>query len=140
MEVKITETFTVPAAKVWELLRDFGGIRRWNPDGIDSVTVEGEGIGAVRTIAIPGGISLQERLEAYSDEDRSFSYSFFGKLVVPLENYYATMAIFEEGDSSCRVDWYSTFDHPAMDEGSARKLVEGIYNAGFAALKKTLEG
>ena len=139
MEVKITENFGAPAAKVWELLRDFGGIRRWNPNGIESVTVEGEGVGAVRTIGIPGGVSLQERLEAYDEQARSFSYSFYGKLVIPLESYYATMTVVEEADATCHVDWYSTFDHPAMQEDVARKLVEGIYHGGFAALKKTVE-
>ncbi len=138
MNVKITETFSAAAENVWDLLRDFGGIRRWNPNGIESVTVEGEGIGSVRTIGIPGGIQLQERLEAYDEEARSFSYSFYGKLVVPLENYYATMTVFEDGDRGCRVEWHSTFDHPALEEDAAKQLVEGIYNAGFAALKETL--
>ena len=48
MNIKITETFSAPAAGVWDLLRDFGGIRRWNPNGIESVTVEGEGVWPVR--------------------------------------------------------------------------------------------
>ena len=140
MEVKITENFAASAESVWEMLRDFGGILRWNSKGIDSVSVEGEGIGAVRTIGIPGGISLQERLEAHDDEARSFSYSFFGKPVIPLDDYYATMTVFDEGDGQCRVDWESTFEHPAMDAQAARELIEGIYNAGFAALKETVEG
>ena len=140
MEVKITEKFAASAQSVWELLRDFGGILRWNSKGIESVSVEGEGIGAVRTIGIPGGVELQERLEAYDEEGRSFSYSFFGKPVIPLENYYATMTVFEDGDAQCKIDWESTFEHPAMDAQAARELIEGIYNAGFAALKETVEG
>ena len=140
MEVVVTEQFAASGGSIWELLRDFGGILRWNPSGIESVTVEGEGIGAVRTIGIPGGIQLQEKLEAHNDDERSFSYSFTGKLVIPLDDYYATMTVVDESDSSCRVDWKSTFQHPSMDEASARKLVEGIYQAGFAALKQTVEG
>ena len=140
MEVILTEQFAASGESVWELLRDFGGILRWNTNGIESVSVEGEGIGAVRTIGIPGGIQLQEKLEAHDDPARSFSYSFTGKLVIPFEDYYATMTVVDEGDSECRVDWKSTFKHPSMEEGAARELIEGIYLAGFAALKQTVEG
>ncbi|MDG2332954.1 MAG: SRPBCC family protein [Myxococcota bacterium] len=139
MEVKISENFSVGSDVVWQLLRDFGGILRWNSNGIESVSVEGEGVGAVRTIGIPGGLELQEKLEAYNEEGRSFSYSFTGKPVIPLDDYYATMTVLDEGDSSCRVDWESTFEHPAMDPEAARQLIEGIYVAGFAALKQTVE-
>ena len=139
MEVLVTEKFAASGESIWELLRDFGGILRWNTSGIESVSVQGEGIGAVRTIGIPGGIQLQEKLEAHDDDARSFSYSFTGKLVIPFEDYYATMTVVKEGDSECRVDWESTFKHPSMEEGAARDLIVGIYKAGCAALKQTVE-
>ena len=138
MEVKVTENFAASGESIWELLRDFGGLRRWNSNGIESVTVEGEGIGAVRTIGIPGGVRLQEKLEAHDDTARSFS--FVGKPVIPFENYYETMTVIDEGESSCRVDWESSFEHPSMEEEAARQLIEGIYLAGFSALKETVEG
>ena len=139
MEVNISENFAASGKAVWELLREVGGIRRWNSKGIDSVSVEGEGVGAVRTIGLTGGMSLQEKLEAYDEGGRSFSYSFVGKKVIPLDDYYATMTVVDESESTCRVDWGSTFEHPSMDADAARKLVEGIYLAGFAALKETVE-
>ena len=139
MKVKVSEKFSASGESVWELLREFGGIRRWNPNGIDSVTVEGEGIGAVRTIGIAGGVELQEKLEAYDEATRSFSYSFVGKRVLPLDDYYATMTVVDENKSECRVDWESSFEHPSMDADAAGKLVKGIYHAGFAALKETVE-
>ncbi|HIF97821.1 MAG TPA: SRPBCC family protein [Myxococcales bacterium] len=140
MEVKVTENFAASGESIWELLRDFGGILRWNSNGIESVSVEGEGVGAVRTIGIPGGIQLQEKLEAHDEAARSFSYSFAGKPVIPFDNYYATMTVIDEGESMCRVDWESTFEHPSMEKEAARQLIEGIYLAGFSALKETVEG
>lgn len=140
MKVEVSEKFSTTGETIWELLREFGGIQRWNSNGIESVSVEGEGIGAIRTIGIPGGVQLQERLEAYDDGARTFSYSFVGKVVIPVEDYYATMTVVDEGESECRVDWESTFEHPAMDGDAARKLIEGIYRAGFSALKQTVEG
>ena len=65
--VKVVETVSAGADRVWELFRDFGGISRFS-QGIDSCTVEGEGVGAVRTLTMGGGLKLQERLEAFDDE------------------------------------------------------------------------
>ena len=59
--------------------------------------------------------------------------------VIAMQAGEATMTVVDEGDSECRVDWKSTFEHPSMEEGAARKLIEGIYHAGFAALKQTVE-
>ena len=61
--VKVVENVNASADRVWELFRDFGGISRFS-QGIDSCTVEGEGVGAVRTLTMGGGLKLQERLES----------------------------------------------------------------------------
>lgn len=140
MEVLVTESFSVSADEIWNLLRDFGGILKWNPDSLESVTVEGEGLGSIRTITIPGGVSLQEKLEAFDDPGRSFSYSFTGKLLLPLENYLASMTVIPVDDSNCEVRWESTFEPGPMSEDQAEATVVGIYRAGFDALKKTVEG
>ena len=140
MEVQVIEKFSVSADTIWDLLRDFGGILKWNPGSLESVTVEGEGLGAVRTITLPGGTSLQEKLEAFDDAGRSFSYSFTGKLLLPLEDYLASMTVLPVDDSSCEVRWESTFSSEAMTDEQAEATVVGIYRAGFDALKKTAEG
>lgn len=140
MEVLVTESFSVSADEIWNLLRDFGGILKWNPDSLESVTVEGEGLGAIRTIGIPGGVSLQEKLEAFDDPGRSFSYSFTGKLLLPLENYLASMTVIPVDDSNCEVRWESTFGPGPLSEEQAEATVVGIYQAGFDALRKTVEG
>lgn len=140
MEVLVKETFSASADEIWNLLRDFGGIMKWNRDSLESVTVEGEGLGAIRTIKIPGGVSLQEKLEAFDDPGRSFSYSFTGKLVLPLEDYLASMTVVPVDDARCEVHWSSTFGPGPFTEEQAEATVVGIYRAGFDALKKTVEG
>jgi hypothetical protein len=47
--------------------------------------------------------------------------------------------VVDENKSECRVDWDTSFEHPSMDADAAGKLVKGIYHAGFAALKETVE-
>jgi len=64
--IKVTERIGAKAEAVWDLFRDFGGVQRYSPQ-IEGCSVEGEGIGAVRTLTLPGGLELQERLEAFDD-------------------------------------------------------------------------
>ena len=63
-DVKVSETVAAPAAKVWELLGDFGGVTKWGGAMMQSCKVEGEGVGAVRRIGLPGGMEIAERCES----------------------------------------------------------------------------
>src|SRR5690606_21066865 len=74
-EVHVNEPIAAPAARVWELVRDFGGVAQWGGPALQSCTVEGAGVGAVRRIGLPGGLAIAERLEALDDAGRTLSYA-----------------------------------------------------------------
>jgi hypothetical protein len=137
-EVLVMEELPVPAEKVWELVRDFGGIEKWLGAMVQGLEVDGEGVGAIRTIMLPGNNQLQEQLTAHSDADRSFSYAIVGKSPLPVEDYLATFELIEAGDQACRIEWSSTFEPAGIAEVDARPMIEGIYTSGIAALRKTL--
>jgi hypothetical protein len=133
--VKVVETVNASADRVWELFRDFGGITRFS-QGIDSCTVEGEGLGAVRTITMGGGLKLQERLEAFDDDGRTLSYAIIGDHPLPFDNYLSTIKVADQGDA-CTVEWSSTYD-PKGAEDQASGLIQGIYKGGITGIKKAL--
>ena len=133
--VKVVETVNASADQVWELFRDFGGITRFS-QGIDSCTVEGEGLGAVRTITMGGGLKLQERLEAFDDGGRTLSYAIIGDHPLPFDNYLSTVKVVDQGNA-CTVEWSSSYD-PKGTEDQASGLIQGIYKGGIAGIKKTL--
>ena len=93
--VKVVETVNASADRVWELFRDFGGIARISP-GIQSCSVEGQGIGAVRTLKM-GGLELRERLEAFDDAGRSLCYAIIGDHPLPFDNYLSTVRVVDQG-------------------------------------------
>ncbi|MFQ5698564.1 MAG: SRPBCC family protein [Myxococcota bacterium] len=139
-EVKVVENVNCSASEVWELIRDFGAIQKWAGAGIQSCTVEGQGVGAVRTIRVPGGAEIRERLEAQDDAGRSFSYSIVGESPLPLRDYLSTLRVNEVGDGRCEIDWSSRFEPVGASEEQARGIVEGIYTGGIAGIRKTLGG
>jgi carbon monoxide dehydrogenase subunit G len=137
-EVKVSETVAAPAAKVWELLGDFGGVTKWGGPMLQSCTVEGTGVGAVRTLGLPGGMSLQERCEGYDAEARKLSYSIIGKSPIPIRDYFSTCHVVETGANECRIDWSGRFEPDGVAEEQAQGMVRGIYTGGIAGVKKLL--
>jgi hypothetical protein len=134
--VKVTDRIGASADRVWGLVRDFGGIQRF-ASNIESVSVQGEGIGAVRTLTLPGGTTLQERLEACDDPSRTFQYAIVGSHPLPFDDYLATIRLAEDGDG-CQIEWSSQFTPRAGAESQASAIVESIYRGGIAGMKKAL--
>ena len=136
VSVKVSERIEAGADAVWDLFRDFGGIQRFSA-GIEKVEVTGSGIGAVRTISVPGGVQLQERLEAFDDRGRRLQYAIVGG-PIPVTGYLATIEVKDEGSKACRIDWSSHFEPKGISDDQARAMIEGVYKGGIAGVKKAL--
>lgn len=83
-EARISEKVAAPAAAVWELLGDFGGLAKCCGPVLLSCIAEGSGVGAVRTIGRPGGKSIRERLEGLDCSSRTLRYSIVGESPIPV--------------------------------------------------------
>ena len=123
---------------MWEVLGDFGGVLKWGGKMVQSCTVEGSGVGAVRRVGLPGGAEIAERCEAYDPAGRSLPYSIVGKSPVPIRNYFSTVKVIEQGPNACRVDWRGTFEPDGVPEEQAQAMVRGIYTGGIAGVRKLL--
>lgn len=134
-KVHVQDSFNAPADAVWSYFRDFGGVMKWAGPMVKSCTLEGEGVGAVRTIALAQGNPLRERLVQFDDEARSFSYAIIGACDLPLEGYVGSVKIKADGASRSTIDWIGTFDPKGAPEAAAKQIVEGIYKGGIAAVK-----
>jgi carbon monoxide dehydrogenase subunit G len=136
VSVKVSERVEASADAVWELFRDFGGIQRFSA-GFEKVEVTGSGIGAIRTITLPGGVALQERLEAFDDRGRRLQYAIVGG-PIPVSGYLATIEVKDEGPKACRIDWSSHFEPKGISEEQGRGMIEGVYKGGIAGVRKAL--
>jgi carbon monoxide dehydrogenase subunit G len=136
-EVKLEREMAAPAAQVWELLSDFGGIDRWLP-GAAKPAVEGEGVGAVRIVKL-GGAEIHERLESLDPEARRFQYSIV-KAPMPVQNYLATISVEELDAGRSRVHWVTTFDAVGVPEEAIAKGIEGAYRNALDGAAKTFGG
>lgn len=135
LDVKVEETVNATAAALWDLASDFGGIQRWSP-GIASCTVDGSGVGTVRTLSL-NGLTIRERLEQFDAAARRYSYSIL-EAPLPLQNYLATVQIDDAPGGGARIVWSSTFESNGVPDDQAKQMVEMIYRQGISGLKKAL--
>ena len=136
-EVIVRRKVAAPAQQCWELLSNFGGVADSSPM-IETCTVEGEGVGAVRTLGMAGGLSIQERLEAHDEAGLTYSYSIIGESPLPFTDYLSTVKIEAAGEGACTIDWRGRFTPKGDDEAGPAGIVNGIYSGGIKALGKQL--
>ena len=137
-KVHVRDAFDAPIDAVWSYFRDFGGVGKWGGGMVKSCTVEGEGVGAVRTIALAQGNPIRERLVQFDDSDRSFSYAIIGPRDLPVADYVGSVKLRADGSKRTTIDWIGTFDPAGAPEPDVLRMIEGIYRGGIAAIKAAL--
>lgn len=137
--VMIKRDIKAPAREAWKLLSDFGGIGNiMKGMASDDISMEGEGLLAIRTIKTPTGM-VQERCEALDEENMMMSYSILGEAPLPITHYLSTFRVFETGPNSCRVEWGSSFaPDGTVPLSDVIPMIEGIYKSGIIGTQKKL--
>ena len=117
--------------KVWQLIGGFDSLPDWLPYIPSSELSEG---GRVRRLATPTGDVIVERLEAFDNRARSYTYSIL-EAPFPVTGYRSTLQVreSEEADASL-VDWSGEFTPTGVSDDEASRLFEGIYRDGLRAL------
>jgi hypothetical protein len=126
----------VPPERVWQLIGGFNSLPDWLPYIALSVAAEG---GRVRHLENADGDAIVERLVAFDDSARSYSYAIL-EAPFPVTGYLSTLKVQEipgRPDAS-RVVWSGTFTPAGVSAEEAVGLFQGIYSDGLAALRETL--
>ena len=133
-----------PIARVWAVLRDFNSHDRWH-DVVAESRIEGgergDQVGCVRSFTLKDGNRIREQLLTLSDTEYKSTYCIV-EATVPLQRYVATLTLkpVTDGDRTFW-HWESTFATPPGRERELREMVaEGVYEAGFANLRRHLSG
>lgn len=116
---------------VWQLIGGFNSLPDWLPFIPKSELSEG---GRVRHLATPGGDVIVERLEAFDQRARSYSYSIL-QAPFPVTGYRSTLSVTAiEGGKEAQVEWSGEFTPNGVSDDEATRLFEGIYRDGLKAL------
>jgi D-threo-aldose 1-dehydrogenase len=130
---RATASAEIPASadSVWERIGGFGSLPDWLPYIPRSELSEG---GRVRKLANPNGDTIIERLVAFDNEGRSYSYAIM-QAPFPVTNYLSTLRVLgSNGGKTCQVEWTGSFKPKGVSKTDATKLFQGIYEDGLKAL------
>lgn len=139
-ELTTTEILAAPADAVWRLLADFGAIEHWWPkDGpvpIESVTLEGQGVGMVRHIRNAGVAQpVSERLDYLDPSSRTLVLSIIGQRPPGITAYVAEGRIEALDATSCRMHYRALVTTAPGLEEAVRKGVLKTWARMFRGLE-----
>ncbi len=118
---------------VWALIGGFDSLPDWLPFIPESISSEG---GRVRSLKDPDGNRIVERLLAFDEKQRSYSYTILSS-PFPVTGYQSTLRVKADGHGSL-VEWSGEFTPVGVSDAEATALFKGIYEGGLQALAKTL--
>ena len=122
----------IPASadQVWQLIGGFDTLPDWLPFIPKSELSEG---GRVRSLQTADGAVVVERLEAFDNAGKTYSYSIV-QAPFPATEYLATIKVEAQGEGS-RVTWSGRFMPVGVSEAEVEALFAGIYQGGLEALR-----
>ena len=127
----------IPASadQVWQLIGGFNSLPDWLPMVTRSELSEG---GRLRTLLTDDGTVIVERLEAFDNAAKTYSYSL-AQSPFPVKDYLATLSVEALGEGS-RVRWSGLFTPVGVSEVEAQELFKGVYQVGLTALRANFPG
>lgn len=132
---KSEATVNLNAEKVWKKLIDFGGTEKFVPDLIEKVLVEGNGIGAVRTIYLKGGGEILEKLTSI-DQIRLKMKFIILSTPMPVLNYEGVFTINSQGNNKCTVIFESNYEVQAVQEEEMYSVIKNFQKTFLSNLDK----
>ncbi|HUE88789.1 MAG TPA: SRPBCC family protein [Vicinamibacterales bacterium] len=141
--ISVERAIRIPVAAdvAWQVLGDFS-LSRLSAGICKYVTVEGEGVGMVRTMHLVddwGGGYVRERLEELSLVDRYMRYRLVDSGPVPFADYIGSIRVSPAGPGACVAVMTSCFVPVEISDETARRMSEGniekaLSNARAAAV------
>ena len=122
----------IPASadEVWQLIGGFNSLPDWLPFIPKSELSEG---GRVRSLQTADGAVVVERLEAFDNAGKTYSYSIL-QAPFPATDYLATIRVEAQGQGA-RVTWSGRFEPVGVSDEEVVALFNGIYQGGLEALR-----
>ena len=120
------------ADQVWQLIGGFGALPDWLSYIPDSELSEG---GRIRSLRNPAGAAIVERLVAFDEADRSYTYAIL-EAPFPVTGYRSTLRVRENGPKASKVEWFGSFTPNGATEEEVNRLFQGIYEDGLGELAK----
>ncbi len=129
LESSVTMTSSMSPEALWKKIGDFCGIGSWHP-AIEKCVLSADG--KQRTLSLKGGGTIVEALENLDDANHAYTYTIVSG-PLPVANYHSTISVSADPKGSA-LKWVGKYDAKGASDADAKKVIDGIYEAGEKAL------
>jgi uncharacterized protein YndB with AHSA1/START domain len=133
----VVRTIDVPGNRTWAAIRGIGGLDRWFPV-IATCHVDGEGVGAIRTLGLAQGGEMKDRIEEIDDAARRLRYLRFHH-PLPATTYKGTVVVRDMAGGKAEVIWSVEIDVEAEARDELVAFIRAALSDGIAGLEKDLQ-
>jgi hypothetical protein len=113
VDIMVVMAFDAPAEAVWSIVGDYGDASGDFGRGfVAGVEVQGEGVGALRTLhLVPerGGGSVVERQAARDERGMYYAYELADRGPMPVTEYYGTAQVIPTSPTGCNLVWTNRY-------------------------------
>ncbi len=102
-ELKVADEVPLSAEVVWAVIGDFSGIRKW-AGAVEAEHTEETPKGKVRTLTMPGGRTIQERLTDQGPHHYTYTLDR-----PDMEAYFSTVSVVPGGADASRIEYIVRF-------------------------------
>jgi len=134
--IDVARTIEVPSAAAWAAIRGIGDLDRWFPV-IATCHVEGDGVGAVRTLGLVQGGEMKDRIEEIDDAARRLRYLRFHH-PLPVAAYNGTVVVRDVAGGKSEVAWSVEIDVEAEARDEIVAFIGKALSDGIAGLETEL--
>jgi hypothetical protein len=132
---RVRVVLDLPIDEVWSVAGQFGGLETW-ADGVSACTVEGAGIGAVRSVT-RGGV-VREQLEILDPHRHQISYRILQPHSLPAEDVRGEITLRALGPRTTEIVWRSEALRFSAPAGALGARIEAFYRASIEGLERRL--
>ncbi|MGW5149390.1 SRPBCC family protein [Rhodococcus koreensis] len=142
MRVEVVKTVATSIDNAWALVSDFGSPHKVDPN-IETLSAKGEGVGAVREIALPEGASAIELCVVCDPETFTLVYTILPPApAVPLKNYVSTVRLKWAGHGRTEVSWvqvseFTPDDNFPITEDEFAEMARSVYTRFIDGLERS---
>ena len=129
LDSSLTTPSSLSPDALWSKVGDFCGIGNWHP-AIEKCALSSDG--KQRTLSLKGGGTIVETLDKRDDAGRTYTYSIVSG-PLPVANYRSTISVIPDAKGSA-LKWTGSYDAKGAPEADAKKVIDGIYEAGAKSL------
>ncbi|MET0984600.1 MAG: SRPBCC family protein [Steroidobacteraceae bacterium] len=135
--VRVVDVVDASIGAVWGVIAGFGALRLWMP-AAESCTLEGFGVGAVRTVRALGGVT-REKLTFCDPGTYRLAYALQDPTILPATGVVGEMSLRALSENKTELTWVSKAEQLSIPEKDLAAIIEPFYRDSIAGLKRALQ-